>query len=90
MVYNDLKDKVKTFLKPFAESGKAVGADDIKTYFEKLRGDAEAIRAAGGAAIASRDGPSGGDDHRREQDGEFDGLLFSLTLFTLSFHEYDR
>ncbi|KAI9755028.1 MAG: hypothetical protein M1835_000857, partial [Candelina submexicana] len=39
MVYNHLKDKVKTFLQPFAESGQAVGAEDIKAYFEKLRGD---------------------------------------------------
>ena len=66
MVYNHLKDKVKSFLQPFAESGQAVGAEDIKAYFEKLRGDHEAINAAGGAAVASGDG----DGHRREQSGE--------------------
>lgn len=38
MVYNHLKDKVKSFLQPFAESGQAVGAEDIKAYFEKLEG----------------------------------------------------
>ena len=70
MVYNHLKDKVKSFLQPFAESGQVVGADDIKAYFEKLRGDAEAIRAAaGGAAVAGGDGAEGGDDNRREQSG---------------------
>ncbi|KAL8852514.1 MAG: hypothetical protein Q9221_002638 [Calogaya cf. arnoldii] len=46
MVYNHLKDKVKSFLQPFAESGQAVGAEDIKACFEKLRGDEEAIRSA--------------------------------------------
>ncbi|KAI9874224.1 MAG: hypothetical protein M1830_010045 [Pleopsidium flavum] len=69
MVYNHLKDKVKSFLQPFAESGQAVGAEDIKAYFEKLRGDAEAIKAAGGAAAGS---PSNGDvdgDNRKEQSG---------------------
>lgn len=55
MVYNHLKDKVKNFLQPFAESGQAVGADDIKAYFEKLRGDHEAIKAAGGAAVVGGD-----------------------------------
>ncbi|MCJ1430998.1 hypothetical protein MMC27_000348 [Xylographa pallens] len=68
MVYNHLKDKVKSFLQPFAESGQAVGAEDIKAYFEKLRGDAEAIRAAGGAAIAGT-GDADGGDHRREESG---------------------
>ncbi|KAI9747056.1 MAG: hypothetical protein M1835_002245, partial [Candelina submexicana] len=56
---------------PFAESGQAVGAEDIKAYFEKLRGDAEAIKSAGGAALGS-DGGGGLDegDNRREQGGE--------------------
>lgn len=74
MVYNHLKDKVKSFLQPFAESGQAVGAEDIKAYFEKLRGDAEAIKAAGGAAIGdSSDGGADGDS-RKEQSGEFSGF----------------
>lgn len=69
MVYNHLKDKVKAFLQPFAESGQAVGADDIKAYFETLRGDAESIRAAGGAAVnGGGDGDTGGDS-RKEQSG---------------------
>lgn len=68
MVYNDLKDKVKAFLKPFAETGKPVSADDIKQYFEKLRGDTEAMKAAKEAALdGAGDGRS---DHRREQRGE--------------------
>lgn len=69
MVYNHLKDKVKAFLQPFAESGQAVGAEDIKAYFETLRGDAESIRAVGGAAInGGGDGGIDGDD-RKEQSG---------------------
>ena len=30
MAYNHLKEKVKNFLQPFADSGKAVGAEDVK------------------------------------------------------------
>ena len=70
MVYNHLKDKVKSFLQPFAESGQAVGAEDIKAYFEKLRGDAESIKAAGGAAVGNGEGGVGEGDNRREQGGE--------------------
>ena len=71
MVYNHLKDKVKSFLQPFAESGQAVGAEDIKAYFEKLRGDAGAIRAAGGAALAGGDSTDGSGDNRQEQSGTY-------------------
>ena len=74
MVYNHLRDKVKSFLQPFAESGQAVGAEDIKAYFEKLRGDNEAIRAA--AAAATGGGDSNG-DNRREQSGK----LITCTVF---------
>ncbi len=71
MVYNHLKDKVKDFLKPYAESGKAVGAEDIKAYFEKLRGDDAAIREAGTKpGIGDEDKENdGGADHRKEQSG---------------------
>jgi E3 ubiquitin-protein ligase UBR7 len=65
MVYNHLKDKVKDFLKPFADSKTPVGAEDIKRYFEGLRGDAEAIRTA-----AAKSSASGNDDNRREQSGK--------------------
>ncbi|OAX82428.1 hypothetical protein ACJ72_03224 [Emergomyces africanus] len=76
MAYNHLKDKVKAFLKPFAESGQAVRAEDIKAYFEKLRGDSQGISEAEGAASASAsrrdgDGKDGGSSNRREQSGEF-------------------
>lgn len=78
MVYNHLRDKVKEFLKPFAKSGKPVGAEDIKAYFEKLRGDDQAIKEAGGRASAAANGGSGSDgnsgedgDNRREQSGMF-------------------
>jgi E3 ubiquitin-protein ligase UBR7 len=46
MAYNHIKDKVKDFLKPYAESGQAVGAEEIRAYFERLRGDDEAAREA--------------------------------------------
>ena len=68
MVYNHLKDKVKSFLQPFAESGQAVGAEDIKAYFEKLRGDEQGIQAA--AVSSGHGGGDGGGDNRREQSGK--------------------
>ena len=73
MVYNHLKDKVKSFLQPFAESGQAVGAEDIKAYFEKLRGDSEQRIQA--VAVSSGDGGGDGDgdgegDNRKEQSGK--------------------
>ena len=64
MAYNHLKDKVKAFLQPFAESGQAVGAEDIKTYFEKLRGDEQGTEAATLEA-----GTEDRTDNRKEQDG---------------------
>ncbi|KAI4612101.1 hypothetical protein J4E80_007555 [Alternaria sp. BMP 0032] len=72
MAYAHLKDKVSAFLKPFAESGQAVGAEDVKAYFEKLRGDAQGIQEAAGDAKANRDddaegGAEGGG--RKEQSG---------------------
>lgn len=98
MAYNHLKDKVKSFLQPFAESGTPVGAEDIKAYFEKLRGDDQAIKAAGGdaAVIAGRSaddggGGGGGDgsgsgsgaDGRREQNGESIFFLLEYLLADL-------
>ncbi|KAL8725806.1 MAG: hypothetical protein Q9166_007137 [cf. Caloplaca sp. 2 TL-2023] len=73
MVYNHLKDKVKSFLQPFAESGQAVGAEDIKAYFEKLRGDEQGIKSAATAGV----GGSGDSDNRREQSGELSELNIS-------------
>ena len=69
MVYNHLKDKVKSFLQPFAESGQAVGAEDIKAYFEKLRGDEQGIKAAQTVA-AGGGGEAEDGDQRREQSGK--------------------
>ncbi|KAK4613251.1 hypothetical protein CLAFUW4_09514 [Fulvia fulva] len=63
--YNNVKDKVKAFLAPFAESGQAVSAEDVKAYFAKLRGDDQAMKeAAAGAEGAAVQG-----DGRKEQDG---------------------
>jgi E3 ubiquitin-protein ligase UBR7 len=78
MVYNHLKSKVKDFLKPFAESGMPVGAEDIKKYFETLRGDEEAIRAAGMRNGGGGDGGKGG-NNRKEQSGEFYNLFYLLS-----------
>lgn len=75
MVYNNLKEKVKAFLKPYAESGQPVGAEDIKAYFEKLRGDDQAILEAskGATGAARKDGDDGTGDgsgaNRKEQSG---------------------
>jgi E3 ubiquitin-protein ligase UBR7 len=77
MVYNNLKEKVKAFLKPYAESGQAVGAEDIKAYFEKLRGDDQAILDASKGAGAGTAGKKNEDDesgdgpgpNRKEQSG---------------------
>ncbi|ETI27897.1 hypothetical protein G647_00346 [Cladophialophora carrionii CBS 160.54] len=66
MVYNHLRDKVKEFLKPYAEEGRVVSADDIKAYFEKLRGDSQAIKEARADAGGSDEGEG---DNRREQSG---------------------
>ena len=63
MAYNHLKEQLTPFFREFAESGRAIGAEDIKEYFAKLRGDEHAIRDARRGAAAD------GDDQRREQEG---------------------
>ncbi|PSK46569.1 hypothetical protein B9Z65_5537 [Elsinoe australis] len=65
MAYNHLKENLKGFLQPFAESGQAVGAEDIKAYFAKLRGDEAGLAQA--AAGTDSGGTDGG--NRREQSG---------------------
>lgn len=50
MAYNHLKDKLTPFFQQFAESGKAISAEDIKAHFAKMRGDAEAIKEANAGA----------------------------------------
>lgn len=68
MAYNHLKEQLTPFFRQFAESGKAIGAEDIKEYFAKLRGDDLAIREAGrGAATAAAAG--GGGDGEGEGEG---------------------
>ncbi|KAK1067039.1 hypothetical protein LTR12_010690 [Friedmanniomyces endolithicus] len=54
MAYNHVKDKVKAFLQPFAQSGQPVGAEEIREYFAKLRGDEAAEREAATAAAMGR------------------------------------
>ena len=71
MAYNHLKDKLKPFFREFAESGRAVSAEDIKGYFAKLRGDEEVRRNGGEEEVEGGGGGGGGEmqDGRREQDG---------------------
>ncbi|KAF4554527.1 Mlo2-like protein [Elsinoe fawcettii] len=64
MAYNHLKTNLKSFLQPFADSGQAVGAEDIKAYFAKLRGDEAGLSQATTATDGGGDG-----DNRREQSG---------------------
>lgn len=71
MVYNQLKEKVKSFLQPFAESGQPVAAEDIKAYFEKLRGDDMAIKAPGGRLVTAGGDDSNEGGNRSEQSGQF-------------------
>ncbi|KAH7633899.1 putative zinc finger in N-recognin-domain-containing protein [Sordaria sp. MPI-SDFR-AT-0083] len=66
MAYNHLKDKLKPFFREFAESGRAVGAEDIKAYFAKLRGDEEVSRTTGGGNEENEEVEG---DGRKEQDG---------------------
>ena len=76
MVYNHLRYKVKAFLKPFAESGQAVSAEDIKGYFEKLRGDEQGIRDAAGQAEAQGGGHGDTEgDNRREENGKTESSI---------------
>ncbi|KAK3996699.1 protein mlo2 [Cladorrhinum sp. PSN332] len=70
MAYNHLKDKLKPFFQEFAESGKAISAEDIKGYFAKLRGDEEVVGAQGGDGQGKDNETGGGaDDGRKEQSG---------------------
>jgi len=55
MAYNHLKDKLRPFFEQFAKSGQAIGAEDIKAHFAKMRGDEQAIKEAGEDAKKSED-----------------------------------
>ncbi|KAL6409018.1 hypothetical protein AUP68_07969 [Ilyonectria robusta] len=73
MAYNHLKERLKPFFQQFADSGEAIGAEDIKAYFAKLRGDEQGIKEAGeAAASSSKEGGGEGegkDGGRKEQSG---------------------
>lgn len=69
MAYNHLKERLKPFFQQFADSGKAIGAEDIKEYFAKLRGDEQAIKEAGDNAAAAGGSGKDNDDTRHEQSG---------------------
>jgi len=63
MAYNHLKEKLKPFFQQFAESGKAISAEDIKAHFAKMRGDEQDIKQAG------EDAKKSDEDNKREQGG---------------------
>lgn len=65
MAYNHMKEKVREFLKPFAEGGGVVGPEDVRAYFEKLK------EGMGGGAKGKEGGASGsgGGGNRKEQSG---------------------
>ncbi|KUJ18082.1 metaphase-anaphase transition protein-like protein mlo2 [Mollisia scopiformis] len=65
MAFQQLKDKLKPLFQQFAGTGKAISAEDIKAHFAKMRGDDEAIKAAGEDAKTSKKD----EDQRREQGG---------------------
>ena len=69
MAYNHVRDKVKDFLKPFAESGQVVSAEEVREYFARLRGDQAATTTGVGAAADGEDDGEGERDFRREQGG---------------------
>ncbi|KAL9611862.1 MAG: hypothetical protein Q9167_003516 [Letrouitia subvulpina] len=69
MAYNHLKENLKTFLKPFAESGQPVGAEDVKAYFQKLRGDDKDQREQEGETRGEESGQGFEGDGRREERG---------------------
>lgn len=45
MAYNMLKEKVKEFLQPFAEEKRVVCQEDVKKYFEELKGGSKATQS---------------------------------------------
>lgn len=65
--YNHVKDKVKQFLQPFAESGRQVSSQDVVGYFARLREEEQRARES----LANGNGGGGGveGDGRREQGG---------------------
>lgn len=69
MAYNHLKENLKTFLKPFAESGQPVGAEDVKAYFQKLRGDDKDQREQEEEMRGDEGGQGSEGDGRREEKG---------------------
>ncbi|KAF2711744.1 hypothetical protein K504DRAFT_403061 [Pleomassaria siparia CBS 279.74] len=62
MAYAHLKDTLTPFLRSFAESGKVVGAEDIKAHFAKLRGDEQFVEDVEAGPSKSKDDENG-DDH---------------------------
>ncbi|KAJ4022183.1 hypothetical protein NW752_000614 [Fusarium irregulare] len=69
MAYNHLKEQLKPFFQQFAESGQAIGAEDIKAYFAKLRGDEKGIQEAAAGAKEGDSSGNGDGDNRKEQSG---------------------
>jgi len=74
MAYNHMKEKLREFLKPFAEGGGVVGAEDVRRYFEQLRGEGTSGKGSAGTVGKGKasGGPGDGNegtDARKEQRG---------------------
>ncbi|RPA93616.1 hypothetical protein L873DRAFT_1516117 [Choiromyces venosus 120613-1] len=62
LAYNTLKDKLKNFLRPFADNKQAVSTEAVRNYFAELRGEAP-------VPSGNNDESDGDGDKRREQSG---------------------
>lgn len=63
MAFNKLKEKLTPFFREFAESGKAISAEDIKEHFAKMRGDDSGKPKEGDDAAVSGDGRKEGEGY---------------------------
>lgn len=63
MAFNKLKEKLTPFFREFAESGKAISAEDIKEHFAKMRGDDPGNRNDDGGEAVNGDGRKEGEGY---------------------------
>lgn len=63
MAFNKLKEKLTPFFREFAESGKAISAEDIKEHFAKMRGDESGKPKADEEAAVDEDGRKEGEGY---------------------------
>ena len=63
MAFNKLKEKLTPFFREFAESGKAISAEDIKEHFAKMRGDDSGKPKEDDDAAVGQDGRKEGEGY---------------------------